>query len=192
MLFIGIMAFTVYVLNSAKLNKDITTNQFADDDITTAQATIGSTLLSPANCNANFYNKPLPSGSLDGIKTCPQGSKCKPTGTPAGNTIPASATAPTPWNETTTGISSKVRLVSLNYTQTRIQGNGIGPTNAEHTTPALVTLTVTFEKQLGFKNGSRRTVRHQKLIGVPVVSNTSASPTQIIGCPKSPNSQIPY
>lgn len=188
------MAFTLYVINSNKLRKDITTKQFADDDITRAQASIASILFSPANCNANFYTKALPSGSLSGIKVCPQGSKCLPGGTPADGDylIPASATAPSPWNETTTGISSKVRLVSLNYVQTRIQGNGIGPTNVEHTTPAIVKLSVILEKQLGTRNGSILTVRHEKLLEIPVVSNTSVAPTQIIGCPKSADSQIPY
>lgn len=149
-------------------------------DLAQAKAEIIAAITTPANCNANFYSKTISGFTMSDIKTC-NGSACGSGGGTGVTKIATVSTSGSPEVWTGTGISERVKLVSI--TPTIAPVTLVSPATRALTT---VTLDLVFRhKQTG--NRPPKNLPSMKFTTV-VVANT----TTILGCPKSWNSTVVY
>ncbi|MBY0414956.1 MAG: hypothetical protein K2Q18_12370 [Bdellovibrionales bacterium] len=203
---IGVVAVSYLTVQRAKINNSINIKSKADKDVEDVAMKVGSYFLSPANCNANFYNKTLTGTLTPGssvLSVC-NGGNCINTGsaatTVANGAIPILAPNSTSWQASQTGISDRVRIVGLTWSISQAQkllsmSGGIKA--------AVLRVNVTFQKNLGFVNGARKTVNIVRPFEAFVVSSVFNNVTQpvypylvdgpnIHGCAWSPNSTNVY
>lgn len=164
---IGIAVFQI-IIGTTNLAK---TNQTAGD-LSQIHLNILDYLSKPNHCNANFYNKPtgnnLPLTKLN--KCLGTGANCRTAGT-AVTSYPITTNS---WNQTDTGISNSLRIVSANYSVNSVTGTAL----------ATLRLNVQFERK---KEELKSARTHSEIFSFPVVVQS----TTIIGCPQSWNSTIP-
>lgn len=207
MALLGVVALSglaLIVLNQSKTDKDISSKLMADRDLDAAVLKIASTLLQPKNCNATFYGQNVDSGTLSTIQSCTSGNCLNTTGTGkalVATVMDAAKVAGTAaidqWNPSPsfTGLTRKVRISSLTYVLDQDQTTGVAVAK-----PAVLKLTIVFEKNLGLRSKSGvntiQTSKITKEIFVPVVRGTFTPPatytssTTILGCPISPTSTV--
>lgn len=201
---IALGGLALIVLNQSKNYNNINAKSIADKDVDAAVLKISSLLLVPKNCNANFYGLNSTSGTLTDIRTCTSGACLTTLGT--GETVELTvmdaaklalpATAGHEWDSASsyTGLTTKVRVASINYTLDADQVAG------SVTSPASLKVTIVFEKNLGTRSTGSASAKIQtskviREIYVPVVRRQNTpysypvSPT-ILGCPISPSSTI--
>lgn len=193
---IGLVALSYFVMQNKRNLGALAFREKGDQDIDRALTTIGSLILSPASCNANFFNQPTAGGSLAQIYKCNSGN-CR-----TGTIDRSVALKMGDWDLFNTGASasSKVQLTSATYAITTAQTTAsTDSTGAAH--PAVLTLTLTFTRNLGIVNGVRKTnVLKPYTLQATVVTNTfnnttktlNATSANIIGCAQNPASTIEY
>lgn len=148
-------------------------------DLAQAKAEIISLLTVPSHCNANFYNRTISGFTMTSIRSCTSGT-CSTTGSGAIK-IPTVSDAGSPESWTGTGISDRVKLVSI--TPTIAPVTIVAPATRALTT---VTLDLVFRhKQTGTRNP--KSLPAMKLNTVVVSDGTT-----ILGCPKTWNSTVVY
>lgn len=168
---IAISATAIYIMNSSKNKIDIETRIKINADVNRAMSIIGSILLSPANCNANFYNSPTQTGTLSSLKVCPENFNCR------GDIAPTAylQIGASSWNAAITGLSPRLRVKSMSYS---IVGLMSPPYQ-----PATLEIKIVFEERIG---ASVKTI----------IKNTETfvvtTATGISGCPSSPNTITLY
>lgn len=164
-----ITATSIHLMNSRESQVKLTDRIITNTDVNRASSIVGAILLSPANCNANFYNVPQV-GSLTSLRVCPENFVCR------GDTTPTTylEIGSTSWDSNTTGISNKVRIKNINYAIIE----PMAPYQA-----AKLRVTVTFEQRM---ESSTRTV--VKILDVFAVTGGPG----ILGCPRNPTETTPY
>lgn len=168
---VGLIAYTLYFINSAKLQGKITTQTRNDVNIMAVAAEMKSILSTTQNCNATLLGKSV-SSTLASVSTCSTGDQCYTSGTatPKFKKVTNSS-----WAEADTGITlPNIRITDMPYTVTQDQVDTTFPVH-----PAIITINTKFEK----KNGATVSVETMP-IEVLVVLN--AAHTTIVGCPKDP------
>lgn len=204
MALIGVVALgglALVVMNQSKNYGNINSKLVADKDVDVALLKISSMLLVPKNCNANFYGLNSTSGTLPDIRSCNSGA-CLTAGmtnktlelTVMDAAKVAATSADNQWSAAPayTGLTTKVRVTSLSYTMETDQATG--PSTSA---PAIMKLTIVFEKNLGLRSGGAGTTKIQtskvtRELFVPVIRkhptpySYPTSPT-ILGCPTSPS-----
>jgi hypothetical protein len=168
---VGLIAYTLYFINSAKLQSKISTQAKNDVNVMAVAAEMKSTLNTATNCNATFLGKPV-SSNLTSIEKCTTGQQCFTTVT---STPTIKKVTNNSWAQADTGITiPNVRIIDMPYAITQNQIDTTFPVK-----PAVITINTKFEK----KNGTTVSVETMP-IEVMVVLN--AAHTAIVGCPKDP------
>ncbi len=195
---VGVLSYVLVQRNRITNKDDIRIN--ADKDLEEAVVKLGTLLITPANCNANFYGKPS-AGSLTNISSCPSGNCASA----SSGVVEMGVFVPTDtnWKNATvalggTGISERVRINAITYSISTPQG--MAPQLA-----AVLDVNVTFQQNLGNNNNAtqvrvtRQVVKtfqafvktHNWVAGPPQA--LTVHPTGLIyGCTKSPNSSTVY
>lgn len=200
MLSIGILAISAVFVQRAKIQGLISARQQIDADLDKIMARIGTLVIAPANCNANFYNAtPLSSsGSLANLYSC-NGVNCRPgPGTPVLIFKAVAPSAPgVPWGTSadyvanlanSNNISSKIRIVGLSYSIAKAADEQSGQYK-----PAMLTLVVTFEIKLDSNpNSAVKTLPPRSLSFPVVVAADNTMTTTILGCPQIPGDTTLY
>jgi hypothetical protein len=174
MVTVGLMGYTLYFINSSKLQAKILTQSKNDVEVIGIAAQVKSMLSTPANCNATFIGKPV-SSSLNTVSACATGEDCFTTINATlkfkKNTLNGS------WSTSDTLSSSpNVKIIDMPYVVTNPQVDTTFPVS-----PAIVTINLKFAK----KNYGNVAIVEEP-IEVLVVLN--AAHDTIIGCPKDPAS----
>ncbi len=147
-------------------------------DLAQAKAEIIAAITTPSHCNANFYDKTITGFTMSDIKNC-NGSACGTGGGTTVSKIPTVAATGSPEVWTGTGISDRVKLVSI--APTVVATNAVDPAKALTS----VHLDLVFRyKPTGNKAPKNVNMR----LTTVVVANT----VKIVGCPKSWNSTVVY
>ena len=145
-----------------------------------AQSDILSYFISPANCNANFFNKTagilITPGSIYRCNKTTTTDDCRAVGGSAVTAVPVVTSS---WSANVTKISERVRLSSFNYTINTASG----------TLPSLAKVSITANFDL--KNGLNQTFRTvTKTYSTLVV--VSPTTNKVLGCPRAWNSTVLY
>jgi hypothetical protein len=179
--FIGIMGYTLYFIQSAKLQSRITTQTRNDVNVTNVTAAIRSLLSDPVHCNGNFRSRSaIGSLTLPGIRTC-NGGDCFA----FNSSMEAYTVNTTSWPiamTPTQRVPPNIRITELKYQITTPQQD---TDYNQPYKPAIAKLDITFEK----KNNTAIS-KVQTSLDVLVVTNPAK--TLIVGCPKDPNSTDSY
>ncbi len=207
MAMIAIGGISYYMMSNRAQNAKNIQRMSADDDIARALDLLNGLMKSPAHCNANFKSKRFvsPYTVLSDVKKCSAGGNCNTTGTPQ------TALNFNNW-EMIPGSIGKARIVALSYSLAAIQSSSSSGSRARagyaNSQPAIIRLSVTFEKNLGMKApvppatvGTMITSRTQPYtFDAFVVTSTFTPPNTItdnptgliIGCARSPASTGVY
>jgi hypothetical protein len=202
---VGLVTISYLVASRSKIENNIKTKETADRDVEEAMMKIGAYLINPSYCNANFLGKTytyyptktqisLPSR----IYTCTGGS-CNGTGSvsnvdsiPIIDNVLANIDS---WSNT--GLTNRIRVIKVEFAMKQDQTQSLGGTVPLRA--AILGVYVTFQKNLGYVNGTRNTTIVQKEFEAFVVNGTWNSGTHhldpsttILGCAWSSSSTNVY
>ncbi len=178
----GVGVLTMVIIQAKKNAIRIATKNTADKDVENAVARIGSLLLAPDSCKANFAGLPQ-TGSLASIK----------------NGDSSTAIVLNNWAMYGGTVTTKAQLNTASYAITTAQA--VGATSFK---PALLTLTLRFTKNLGVNSNAPGVAaivtsvvnfRVNAFVVTNIYNNVTRTlnpNTTILGCAKNPASTISY
>jgi len=178
----GVSAGILYYFTRVNMQKQIQVKQRVDSELDEAFLKVSSLLVSPANCNATFYQNPVGfslSGNLPSVKKCSDGQNCRP-GTPLDSTQVEYNVLESSWNPSDTKLTHHLRIGKANYQIIHTQ-------NGDNNDPSILKIDFEFQKHYG---NTSRVIKILKSVELPVVLNDDLD--KIIGCPKSPNTITVY
>lgn len=207
---VGVIGISYLTFHRAKINTVVGIKDKSDRDLEDATMRLGTIFMSPAHCNANFKNKPFDksttpiNNALTGqIRTCAAGADCYTNISYGTDFIPIIPDIPANtnlWKVSDTGLTDRIRVIKaayfLNIDQAPRAGGPLTNIRA-----GVLSVRVTFQKNLGFANGVRHTTNITKDFDAFVVSSvwhatpppfTMVQQANILGCSWSPDSTNVY
>jgi phosphotransacetylase len=189
---IGLGVLTYLVMNTQRITNKMQIKAIADKDVDRAVAYIGTLLLTPGNCNAIFMGlataAPPP---LTDIKKCT--GTCSGTNVPSATALVINNTNNNNWTLFAGEQPARARIFSATWAITTPQTS---------TTPAILTLTVFFQKNLGLSNAARvvsgKTYTFQTFVVnrtwnyITLAFNAVPNGSTILGCARNVNSTFVY
>lgn len=187
---VAISVFSFYVYLSAtkfQTQAQMSMSQEADKDIESAASLIGSILMSPAHCNANFRLLPLTNSEaqLSALKKCAIGAKCIGLPGEVSVFLPVIPSTSGNWDPAYTKLTHRVRLVGLSWINKQYLSGA--PTYRA----SILTVNMQFQKNMGLNPITHmpKTSIVKKTIDVYFLDFNEL---YIKGCPKAPMSNTLY
>jgi len=207
---IGISALSLVLIQNKKTAALNSIRLAGDRDAEYVVAKIRALMSSPADCNANFKGKRFvaPYTAFTKINRCPVGDNCNTTGIPVPVIDLNNVVDFNNWKPIIGEPRKRVRITSISYTLTTQQSTDTAGNRPRagypKALPAIVTLSVVIEKNLGLRGSTMVTSKNTlKPYTFEVYVITSSynfttnnlndyNPKNISGCARSPSSVIVY